>query len=104
MRKRASSSPCEKPSDARTQLLSRGFQSARQRVLRSESEATVDDAKKSSGTQRDVLGIGFGLFLILASMLTLAEYAGLIPEMKWGGPLFWLIAGGAILYASISKR
>jgi hypothetical protein len=34
------------------------------------------------GRQRDALAIGIGLFLVLAGLLTLAEYAGLIPPLK----------------------
>jgi cytochrome c-type biogenesis protein CcmH/NrfF len=54
--------------------------------------------------QVDALGVGFGLFLVLAGVLTLAEHAGIIPAMKWGVPIFWIVIGGVILYSSVRKR
>lgn len=64
----------------------------------------MQDSKPTSDRRpRDPVGIGFGLFLVVAGLLTLAEYAGWIPATKWGMPTFWVVVGGVILYNSLSK-
>lgn len=63
----------------------------------------MQDSKRTGG-ERDALSIGFGLFLVIASALTLAEYAGLIPAMRWGMPTLGLVVGGVVLFNSLSKK
>lgn len=63
----------------------------------------MGEANTSTRGQRDALGIGFGLFLMLAGALTLAENAGWISGLKWGMPVFWTVIGAVILYNSVRR-
>ncbi|MDB5957506.1 MAG: hypothetical protein JWP60_4114 [Ramlibacter sp.] len=64
----------------------------------------MEDSKTNARPPRDALGIGFGLFLVLAGALTLAENAGWISALKWGAPVFWTVVGSVIFYKSLRTK
>lgn len=57
------------------------------------------------GQQADKGGIGFGLFLILAGLILLAERMGWIPQgMDWLFPVILLAWGAGELYRRLGTR
>ena len=64
----------------------------------------MEDKKNLASARRDPVGVAIGIFLVVAGALTLAEHAGILPDLKWGLPIFWMIIGGVVIYGSVSRR
>lgn len=64
----------------------------------------MNDQKKNND-KRDFPGLGIGLFILVASVLTLGEYLGFIPkDLRWGLPTIGIIWGLTMIVTAISKN
>jgi hypothetical protein len=49
--------------------------------------------------------LGFGLFILAASLLTLGEYFGVVPkDLRWGLPLVGVIWGFTVVVRAIFTK
>lgn len=61
--------------------------------------------QKENNEKRDFPGLGIGLFILVASVLTLGEYLGLIPkDLRWGLPTIGIIWGLTMVVRAISNK
>ncbi|MNF02055.1 hypothetical protein D3C80_2011500 [compost metagenome] len=64
----------------------------------------MNDQKKNN-EKRDFPGLGIGLFILVASVLTLGEYLGFIPkDLRWGLPTIGIIWGLTMVVTAISNK
>ena len=55
--------------------------------------------------QRQFPGLGFGIFIVVASLFTLGEQLGFIPsDLKWGLPTIGIIFGGMMVVRALTGK
>ncbi|MDH1293038.1 hypothetical protein N5C43_17480 [Comamonas terrigena] len=61
--------------------------------------------QQSSSAPEKFAGLGLGLFILAASLLTLGEYFGIVPkDLKWGLPTIGIIWGVTLVVRAISRK
>jgi hypothetical protein len=65
----------------------------------------IMENQEKRSEQREFPGLGLGLFILAASLLTLGEYLGMIPkDLKWGLPTVGIIWGLTMVVRALSKK